>query len=230
LPEINSFFPIVDAILFIGEVITATLLYAQASVLRSRALAILGTSYLFTGLLLIPHALTYPGAFSPNGLLGAGVNTTAWITLLRQPAFAIAVMLYVQAKPADPAVRPGTDTPAPKIVVHILAAIVLATAVTIITTSRLDLLPPLFLDHVRVIHSRLVAYQSVAVALWIVAITVLWRRRSSVLDMWLLVALASWMLVSLLTMTLPARFTAGFYWLSIVAMFSHLIVMLALIA
>jgi len=30
-------------------------------------------------------------------------------------------------------------------------------------------------------------------------------------------------------MTLPARFTASFYWLSVVAMFSHLIVMLALI-
>jgi signal transduction histidine kinase len=81
-----------------------------------------------------------------------------------------------------------------------------------------------------VIRSNLVGYESVAIALWLVAILVLWRQRSSVLDLWLLVALSSWILVSLLTMTLPARFTAGFYWLSVVAMVSHLVVMLALIA
>jgi signal transduction histidine kinase len=229
LPEIGSFFPTVDAILFIGEVITATLLYAQASVFRSRGLAILGSCYLFTGLLLIPHSLTYPGAFSRNGLLGAGVNTTAWIMLLRQPAFAIAVMLYVLSKPTEAEGRPETDRPAPKIAIQVLAAVVLAIAVTVLTTSGVGWLPPLFTDRTHVIHSDLVEYQCVAIAMWLVAIVMLWRRRSSVLDLWLLVALTSWLLVSLLTMTLPARFTAGFYWLSVVAMFSHLIVMLALI-
>jgi signal transduction histidine kinase len=230
LPEVDSFFPIIDAILFIGEVITATLLYAQASVFRSRALAILGSCYLFTGLLLIPHALTYPGAFSRNGLLGAGVNTTALIMFLRQPAFAIAVIAYALSKPVDLKAKPEADMPAPRIPLQILGAIVLAAVVTILTTSGLAWLPPVFVDRTRLIQSDVVGYESVAIALWLVAIAVLWRRRSSVLDMWLLVALASWLLVALLTMTVPARFTAGFYWLSVVAMFSHLVVMLALIA
>jgi signal transduction histidine kinase len=230
LPEIDSFFPTLDAVMFIGEVITATLLYAQASVFRSRALAILGTCYLFTGLLLIPHALTYPGAFSRNGLLGASVNTTAWITLLRQPAFAVAVIAYVRSKPRVPSDRPMRDMPAPNVGLQVLVAVVLAAAVTILVTSGLGLLPPVFVDRTRLIRSDLVGYESVAIVLWVVAIVMLWRRRSSVLDMWLLVALASWLLQSLLATTLNGRFTAGAYWLSIVMMFSHLIVMLALIA
>jgi signal transduction histidine kinase len=75
-----------------------------------------------------------------------------------------------------------------------------------------------------------VEYEGLATTLWLIAIALLWRRRSSVLDMWLLVALESWLLISLLTMTFSARFTVGFYWLSAVAMLSHLVVMLALIA
>ena len=74
LPEFPSFVPTIDSIMFLGDSITATLLFAQAGVFRIRALAILGTCYLFAGLLLIPHALTFPGAFSPDGLLNAGLR------------------------------------------------------------------------------------------------------------------------------------------------------------
>lgn len=230
LPEVDAFMPTVDAIMFIGEVITATLLYAQASVFRARALVMLGGSYLFTALLLLPHALTYPGAFSPNGLLGAGLSTSAWITYLRQMAFALGIILYVRAKTASPAERAETEARAPNIPVRILAVAVLALAATILTTSRLDVLPAVFLDRTSMIRSHVIGYEGVSIALWIVAGLMLLRRLSSVLDLWLLVASACWMIVALLVPTLPARFTAGFYWLSIVAMFGHLVVMLALIA
>jgi signal transduction histidine kinase len=229
-PEVDGFIPTVDSVMFVGDVITATLLYAQASIFRLRALAILGTCYLFTALLLIPHALTFPGAFSRNGLLGAGVNTTAWIAILRKPAFAIAVILYVRSKAADSTVRTETETPAPRIGLQIVAAIVLATAITILATSGVHWLPPLFLDRTRVIHSELVGYESVAIVLWVVAIVMLLRRRSSLLDIWLLVALSSLLLQSLLNVTLQGRFTIGSYWVYALMLFSHLVVMLALLA
>jgi signal transduction histidine kinase len=228
LPEIGSVFPTVDAIMFMGQLITATLLFAQASVFRSRALAVLGSCYLYTGLLLIPHALSYPGAFSPNGLLG-GVDTTAWLVLLRQPAFAIAVIVYALSKSGDLKARSDTERQIPRIPLYILAAIVLAAAITILATSGFGLLPTLFLDRSQVIRSHVVACECAVIVLFVIAIDLLWRRGGSILDMWLQVALASWLLVALLTMTMPARFTAGFYWLIVLAMVSHLIVMLALI-
>ena len=63
LAELNAFFPSLDAIVFVSDLITATLLYAQFSISRSRALLALATGYLFTALIVIPHALTFAGAF-----------------------------------------------------------------------------------------------------------------------------------------------------------------------
>ena len=67
-------------------------------------------------------------------------------------------------------------------------------------------------------------------ALFIVATAMLFRTRKSVLDMWLLVALSGWLIQSLLILTLHGRFTAGWYCLFVMTLFSHLVVMLALIA
>src|SRR4051812_14111049 len=77
--QVNSFIPMIDACTTLVDLIIATMLYVQASVFRSRALGALAAGYVFTGLMLVPHALTFPGAFAPGGLLGAGLNTTVWI-------------------------------------------------------------------------------------------------------------------------------------------------------
>ena len=85
--EIDAFVPIVDTIMFLSDLIIATLLYAQASVFRSGALTVLASVYVFSALLIVAHALSFPGAFTPGGLLGAGLNTTAWIFVIRRVAF-----------------------------------------------------------------------------------------------------------------------------------------------
>ena len=110
LRQIDAFIPMIDAIMFLGELIIATLLYVQAAVFRSRALTVLASGYVFAALLLVPHALTFPGAFAPDGLLGAGINTTAWLANFWRAALPIAVILYVLLKRADPAARPGHGT------------------------------------------------------------------------------------------------------------------------
>jgi signal transduction histidine kinase len=62
------------------------------------------------------------------------------------------------------------------------------------------------------------------------AIALLLLKRRSVLDMWLLVALAGWLIQLLLNLPLRARFTAGWYSLHMMMLVSHLVVLLALIA
>src|SRR5215510_14081203 len=54
--ELNALFPSLDAIVFVSDLLTAVLLYAQFVVSRSRALLALATGYLFTALIVIPHA------------------------------------------------------------------------------------------------------------------------------------------------------------------------------
>jgi signal transduction histidine kinase len=228
--EIVAFIPTIDAVMFVGELITATLLYAQAAVFRSRALSVLATGYVFAALLLVPHMLTFPGAFATDGLLGAGTNTTAWISFVRRLAFPLAIILYVQLRRSDLATRPGTDQPTAGIGVGIAAAVALSVVITILTTSGHELLPPFFANRSDLIVSYATGYQTVAFALFLVAAVMLFRARKSILDVWLLVALWGWLIESLLILTLPGRFTAGWYGLYGLTLFSHLIVMLALIA
>jgi signal transduction histidine kinase len=149
--------------------------------------------------------------------------------MLRMPAFPIAAILYVGFKPADSIAQHETDRPAPKIGVQIFAAIVLAVAVTILTTSGRDVLPPLFVDRTHMILSSLVGYKSATSVMFVIAIVLLLRRLSSALDLWLLVALVGLLLQTLLSMTTQGRYTAGFYLLFLFALFSLLTVMLALV-
>ena len=200
--EINAFVPMIDAIMFLGELITATLLYAQAAVFRSRALTVLATGYVCAALLLVPHALTFPGAFAPDGLLGAGVNTTGWIATFQRTAVPIAILLYVLLKRADSAAPPGPERPAARIAVGVLAAIVLAAAATLLTTSGHDWLPSQYINRSDLIYAHAVERESVVFALLAVVTFMLFRTRSSVLDMWLLVALSGWLIQSLLIMTM----------------------------
>ena len=176
LPEIPAFIPVIDAIMFVGELITATLLYAQAAVFRSRALAILATGFVAAALLLIPHALTFPGAFAPDGLLGGGVNSTAWIASFRRGAFPISIILYVLFQRADfgKAMPELIDRP-PSIGGGVFAAFVLAGAVTLLTTNGHDFLPPYFVDRSHLIYSHALAYQFILLLLFIAATAMLFR-------------------------------------------------------
>lgn len=230
LREIDAFIPMIDAIMFVGELITATLLFAQAAVFRSRALTVLGTVYAYSALLLVPHALTFPGVFAPDGLLGAGVNTTPWLMMFRRVAFPITGILYVHLKQRDAAAPLLPERPAAGIVVGMSVAIGLAAAATMLATLGHNLLPPFYLNRSVPIHAYAVQYEFFMFLLFVVATTLLFLKRSSVLDMWLLVAFTGWLIQSLLIMTLQARFTAGWYSLYVITLFAHLVVMLALIA
>jgi len=50
---LNAFFPSLDAIVLVTDLITAVLLYAQFSISRSRSSLILASGYFFTALIVI---------------------------------------------------------------------------------------------------------------------------------------------------------------------------------
>ena len=125
LPAIPTFIPIVVTITVINDVITAALLFAQFSVVRSRALLALACGYLLTGLLLIPYALTFPLTFSQTGLLGAGTQTAAWLWMTWIFARPTTVIVYAMLKPGTAAKPqlPTSRSPRRAIVLSVLAAV-----------------------------------------------------------------------------------------------------------
>ena len=101
LPQITAFIPIIETAVFICALITASLLFVQYAVSGALELLALASGYLFTALIVVPHALTFPGAFAPTGLLGAGSQTTAWLYIIWHCGFALFVIGYALLKRAD---------------------------------------------------------------------------------------------------------------------------------
>ena len=65
--RIDAFVPAYTTAMFVNDSITAILLFAQFSILRSRAILVIASGYLFTALILIPWVLAFPGVFVPEG-------------------------------------------------------------------------------------------------------------------------------------------------------------------
>ena len=230
LGQVDAFIPMIDATTALTDLIIATLLYVQASVYRSRALSVLASGYVFTALILIPHALTFPGAFAPDGLLGAGTSTTAWIYMFWRASLPIGVILYVLVKRADSSAQPGLQRQSARIAVGVLAAIALAAAATALSTIGHDWLPALYLNRFDANYSNVIRSSYVLITLFIVAMAMLLWQRRSVLDMWLLVVLSAWLFQTMLLQVLRGRFTISWYSAVVVVLLSHLFLMLALIA
>jgi hypothetical protein len=94
LPRQDAFIPIVDTIVFFSDLITAVLLYAQYSVVRSRGLLALAMGYLFTAIIIVPHLWTFPGVFTATGAPGAGLQSTAWLYIIWHLGLPLAAIGY----------------------------------------------------------------------------------------------------------------------------------------
>ena len=101
LARVDAFIPAYEAALLITDLMTVVLLLGQYEATKSRALLVLACGYLFTGLMVIPHAMTFPGLFAPTGLLGAGPRSTAWIYMFWHSGFPIFVLGFALLKDRD---------------------------------------------------------------------------------------------------------------------------------
>jgi signal transduction histidine kinase/DNA-binding response OmpR family regulator len=211
LAPMPAFLPAYQAALIVCEVVTAVLLLGQYGILRSRALLVLATGYVFSAFMAAAHALSFPGLFAPGGLLGAGPQTTAWIYFLWHggfPLFAIAYAL-LKHEPQQPAAVRGATLKG--VLASVGAALAIAALCTVFATRAVDWLPPLMTG-----NSDAPMKVVVATATWmasLAAMGVLWRRKPhSLLDVWLMVVLCVWAADSGLAAVLNhARFDVGWY-------------------
>jgi len=211
LGRIDAFVPAYVTALFVIDLITAVLLFAQFSMLRSSALLVIANGYLFTALVVIPWMLTFPGAFTPGGLLGAGLQTTNWLYILWHAGFPMFVIAYALLKDADPAKRLWQGSAGTAILSSVAMTAAVVCAATFLVTAGDAHLPHTMLDPVRFSTLRLyvAGYQAL---LSVAALIVLWVRRRSVLDLWLMVVMCAYVTeICLIAFPVPVRFSAGWY-------------------
>src|SRR5258708_3971691 len=146
LGRIDPFVPAYATAMFVTDSITAALLFAQFSILRSRALLAIASGYLYTALIVIPWMLTFPGVFAPGGLLGAGLQSTSWLYTLWHAGFAIFVIAYALRGDADPFKRLWRGSGAAAILLSFAMTAAVVCAVAYIVTAGDALLPRINLD------------------------------------------------------------------------------------
>ena len=95
LLPLPGFIPVYQSALIVGDLVTAMLLFGQHRVQREARLGLLAAGYLFTALLAGVHLLSFPGLFASGGLLGAGMQTTAWLYMAWHAGFPLFVIAYV---------------------------------------------------------------------------------------------------------------------------------------
>jgi len=230
LARVNALFPALDAIVFVTELITSVLLFAQFSISRSRALLALANGYLFTALIVIPHALTFAGAFSPTGLLGAGLQTGSWLFLFAHLGFAIGLLGYAMLRRSKRSKRMSEPSVLPAIYLSVAGAVGLVCGLTLLATAGEDLLPPIILDKARISPSVIYPVW-LAILITTAAIAILSFRRRSVLDQWLMiVALVSIADLAFSGLLPSVRFSVGFYAGRVFSIITSSIVLIVLLA
>src|SRR5260370_542334 len=145
LGRIDAFVPAYATAMFVNDSITAVLLFAQFSILRSRALLAIASGYLFTAFMLIPWMLTFPGIFTPAGLLGPGLQSPTWIYILGPSGFPTFVIAYALLKDADPAKRLWQGSAGAAILSSAAMTAAILCAATFLVAAGDALLPPLTL-------------------------------------------------------------------------------------
>jgi signal transduction histidine kinase len=211
LPRIEPFVPIYATAMFVNDSLTAVLLFAQFSILRSRALLVISSGYLFTGLMLIPWILTFPGIFAPSGLLDAGLQSTAWLYIVWHSGFPLFVIAYALMKDADPAKRFWSGSVGAAIGSSVVMTAAIVAAAAFVVTTDDPRLPHLMLDPVR-LSAQWSYAAGFAASLSAFALLVLWVRLRSVLDLWLMVVMCAFVIeICLISFPVPVRYSVGWY-------------------
>lgn len=210
LRRITAFIPVYGTATAIIDLTAAALIFAQFWIVRWIWLLVLASGFFFYALIAIPYALTFPEAFSPSGLLGAGPRTAAWLSVFWHLGSPTVMIVAVLAR----GWRETTVTWQRSPVLAVVLSIALVTAIVCGLTWAIVVndpkLPWIYVYDVPG-HNNLDLFMSMFV-LNAIALVLLWVRGRSVLDLWLMTLCGTWMFqISLVGMLGGSRYSLGWY-------------------
>ena len=203
---IREFIPAYAAAMFVISSITSALLFVQFSVVHSRALLAISGGYLFSAVMTVPWALTFPDLFGETDM-----TSTTWGLLSRlwHLGFTLSFIGYALLKDDEATERwPRRSVSFVVLLTAASALIVLDNIAWLATTSPLmpSALP------VSMLFERSQSYWNGVLLLFtLLALALLWSRRRSVLDLWLIVAMCGLLIELCLISLVGRRYVVGWY-------------------
>ena len=203
---IRDFIPAYAAAMFVISSITSALLFVQFSVVHSRALLAVSGGYLFSALITIPWALTFPDLFGAADMAGTtwGVITRIWRLVFPLSVIGYTLLKDDEAKRAWP--RPLLYF---AILLSAAALLVAADLVTWLATGMRELTPSGLMFSV--INRAQADWNALLLLLALFALALLWSRRRSVLDLWLMVVMCGLLIELCLIILVGRRYVVGWY-------------------
>jgi signal transduction histidine kinase len=229
LGRVAAFVPIYATAMFVCDSITAILLYSQFAIVRSRGTLVIASGYVFAALILVPWILAFPGVFvAGKGLIG-GLQTTSWIYFLQHAGFSLFIIGYALLKDVNPDKRFWKGTLRAEIALSVAFTAAIVSVLAVVFVAGEGSLPRVVLDSMRL--SSVWPYVGAPVALVsLAAMGILWTRRRTVLDLWLMVVMF------LYTVEIPLsyypnaeRFSVGWYSVRVFGVLASSIVLMLLL-
>ena len=207
LPEVPAFVAASVALIAVIDLITAYLLFRDASASRLRSVAVLACGYLFTGLIVVPYALVFPDNWTPPGVL-RGSEPAAWLWVIWHVGFALIAVAY-----AALSIREGRGVPRGRRLAAwpwmagTAGLVGLAVAFSLVAGS---IFPPM--QQGRSYHALaptpLILIVLVFLTVGLVAVFV---RRGTVVPLWLAVTFCGFGLETALMVIAGERYAVGWY-------------------
>ena len=224
----GAFVPAYTMAMVVVDAITAVFLFAEFSIVRTRALLVISSGYLFNALIVIPWILTFPDVFVPGSLVG-GLQSTPYIHFFWHAGFPISVIIYALLKDRSPEKRYWYGSVIGAVLFSIVLTIIAVLVAASIFIFADPILPRLQRDPLRLNWQWL--YLAVPITLLsAIALIALWTRRRSTLDFWLMVVMCAYGIEMCLSFfPVPARYTLNWYAGKVFSLLSSSIVLLALL-
>lgn len=211
LHAVGPFMPMCALTVFTTSAIAAFLLAAQFVATRQPVLGALGGAYAFSALAVALQLLTFPGVFTPTGLLGAGRYTSVWMWVFWHGGFPLFVIMaaFIRATFRQAPVSPANVAPW----TWLLIGGPIALCAGLCLLALYGDLPPAFhppSQNQAFAHgpAALVTCSLNVAALLVVVLS---GRLRIVLDQWLLIAMLACLVDTTLNFMSMARFSVGWY-------------------
>jgi diguanylate cyclase (GGDEF)-like protein len=223
LPANPGFLPAFGGMMFLGDLITACLLFSQARASGDRSTADLGSAYLFAAMIIVPHLMAFPGVFAEQPLIGQSASAV-WLWCAWHTGFALLVLRYAWRRGRVGAARVRLLP-----TVFCLAAI--AAILAAVATAGLPFLPRVLAGHgfqrLNALGIGPAVFACNVAALALVAFRL---RGRTVVDLWLTVAMLTATLDVILTLAGGGRYTLGWYGARLLSLGTDIAILVALLS
>ena len=232
LRRVDAFVPALITGILITSLITSTLLFSQFAIVRQKALLVLASGYFYTAVIIISYALTFPGLFAPTGLLGAGLQTSPWLYSFWHTGSPLWVIAYVLVGEHDTKSSASHRSAAAAIGASIVIVTAIVLGLTWVTIAGDQFLPRIAIsDRANFDPGMSLLIGGSIMVLDAVALALLWRRRHSVLNLWLIVMCCAWLVEAMISIPLNnARFNVSWYAGRVFGLIAAFIVLLVLLS